>query len=515
MPRTPRKGVSASPKSSNDPTQGNRLIVDATTLTLAQAAQALNAREISAQELTRAYLERIEALNPALNAFITLDAERAMEAAAAADTRLGQASATPLTGIPLAIKDLFCTQNLRTTCGSAMLANFLPPYESTVTARLKAAGAVVLGKTNMDEFAMGSSNETSFFGPVRNPWAYDRTPGGSSGGSATAMAAGLCAGALGTDTGGSIRQPAAMTGITGLKPTYGRVSRFGMIAFASSLDQAGPMTRTVEDAALLLQEMAGFDPKDATSINEPVPDYHAALGRDLKGLRIGMPAEYFGEGLGQESRTAIEAAMEVYRSLGAHIHPISLPMTRHAIPTYYIIAPAEASSNLARYDGIRFGHRCADPKDLKDLYCRTRAEGFGAEVKRRIMLGTYVLSSGYYDAYYRKAQQVRRLIAEDFSRAFREHDLGVILTPTAPETAFKLGEKNADPVSMYLSDIYTINVNLAGLPGISLPCGFDAKGLPIGFQLIGRPLDEATILATGHAYQLATQWHKARPEGKS
>ncbi len=487
--------------------------MDVTTLTLAQTAQALAAGEISSKELTQAYLARIEANNPTLNAFITIDAQGALQAAEAADKRLAQKSATPLTGIPLAIKDLFCTHNLRTTCGSAMLASFLPPYESTVTQRLKTAGAVILGKTNMDEFAMGSSNETSHFGPVRNPWDTQRIPGGSSGGSAAAMAAALCAGAIGTDTGGSIRQPAALTGITGLKPTYGRVSRYGMIAFASSLDQAGPMTRTALDSALLLQIMAGHDPLDSTSIDAPVPDYQAALHAfTLQGVRIGIPEEYFGAGLDPELRAATETALDTYRELGAEIIPISLPMTLHAIPTYYIIAPAEASSNLARYDGIRFGYRCANPKDLKDLYCRTRAEGFGSEVKRRIMLGTYVLSSGYYDAYYRKAQQLRRLIAEDFAQAFKNHHLNVILTPTTPESAFKLGEKNADPVSMYLSDIYTINVNLAGLPALSLPCGFNARKLPIGFQLIGRPLDEATILATAHAYQQATAWHTILPE---
>ncbi|MBF0294494.1 MAG: Asp-tRNA(Asn)/Glu-tRNA(Gln) amidotransferase subunit GatA [Magnetococcales bacterium] len=481
--------------------------------TLAAASRALAAGTVSSLELTRACLQRIARLNPEINAFITIDEEGALQAAREADARIARKEHTPLTGIPLAIKDIFCTQGLRTTCASAMLANFIPPYESTVTGRLRTAGAVLLGKTNMDEFAMGSSNETSHFGPVRNPWDLDRTPGGSSGGSAAAMAAGMCLGALGTDTGGSIRQPAALTGITGLKPTYGRVSRFGMIAFASSLDQAGPMTRTVEDAALLLQVMAGHDPLDATSIDAPVPDYAAALPCDLRDVRIGIPEEYFGNGLNHEIRAAIEAVQEVYRELGATLVPISLPMTGHAIPTYYIIAPAEASSNLARYDGIRFGHRADQPKDLRDLYCRTRAEGFGPEVKRRIMLGTYVLSSGYYDAYYRKAQQVRRLIAEDFSTAFAKHRLTAILTPTSPETAFLLGEKNQDPVSMYLSDIDTINVNLAGLPAISLPCGLDARGLPIGFQLIGRPLDEPAILATGHAFQQATRWHAHTPPG--
>ncbi|MBF0462186.1 MAG: Asp-tRNA(Asn)/Glu-tRNA(Gln) amidotransferase subunit GatA [Magnetococcales bacterium] len=484
-------------------------------LSLAQAADLLRKRSLSAVELTRFFLERIATDNAALNAYITVDEAGALQAAQAADDRLARGEATPLTGIPLAIKDLFCTQGLRTTCASRMLANFHPPYESTVTRRLKEAGAVVLGKTNMDEFAMGSSNETSFFGPARNPWGHDRIPGGSSGGSAAAVAAGLCLAALGTDTGGSIRQPAAMTGITGLKPTYGRVSRFGMIAFASSLDQAGPMTRSVEDAALLLQTMAGHDPLDSTSIDAPVPAYWDDLttgvpaAERVKNMRIGIPAEYFADGLAAPVRQAVEQAIATFQDLGAHCQPVSLPCTAYAIPTYYVIAPAEASSNLARYDGVRFGHRCADPLDLRDMYARTRSEGFGAEVKRRIMLGTYVLSSGYYDAYYRKAQKVRRLIADDFRAAFAQVDL--LLTPTAPETAFRIGEKNDDPVRMYLSDIFTINVNLAGLPGLSLPCGFDEHPLPIGLQLIGRPLQEATLLAAGHAFQQATDWHQRRP----
>lgn len=488
--------------------------MDASIPTLVQAVEALQQRQISSEELTGACLQRIADLNPTVNAFITVDAEGAMQAARQADQvrAAGGGGIPPLTGVPLAIKDLFCTAGLRTTCASRMLEQFVPPYESTVTARLREAGAVILGKTNMDEFAMGSSNETSCFGPVRNPWDLARTPGGSSGGSAAAVAARMCVAAIGTDTGGSIRQPAALTGTVGLKPTYGRVSRFGMIAFASSLDQAGPMTRDIRDAAWLLQVMAGHDPKDSTAINQPVPDYVGALDRSIQGWRIGLPAEYVqSNGLHPDVRAALEAAMAVYRELGAEIVPISLPYTQHAIPTYYIIAPAEASSNLARYDGIRFGHRCAHPKDLKDLYARTRAEGFGAEVKRRIMLGTYVLSSGYYDAYYRKAQRVRRLIAEDFARAFQEERLSVILTPTAPESAFLLGAKNQDPVSMYLSDIFTINVNLAGLPALSLPCGRDAHGLPIGMQLIGRPLDESAILTAGHVYQQATDWHLAVP----
>ncbi|MBF0178211.1 MAG: Asp-tRNA(Asn)/Glu-tRNA(Gln) amidotransferase subunit GatA [Magnetococcales bacterium] len=475
-------------------------------LTLTEAAARLKRREISAVELTQICLDRIAALNPALNAFVTLDAPGALAAAAQANRRLqADDCVTPLTGIPLAIKDLFCTQGLRTTCCSRILRNFVPPYSATVIDRLQAAGAIILGKTNMDEFAMGSSNETSCFGPCRNPWNQERAPGGSSGGSAAAVAGGLCIAALGTDTGGSIRQPASLTGITGLKPTYGRVSRYGMIAYASSLDQAGPMTQTVADAAALLQVMAGHDPLDATSIDQPVPNYADALSRDIRSLRIGIPREYFGAGLNPQVQNAIAVAQEVLQCAGATLVDISLPHTEHAIPTYYIIAPAEASSNLARYDGVKFGHRCTNPADLPDMYRRTRAEGFGAEVKRRIMLGTYVLSSGYYDAYYRKAQKVRRLIAEDFRTAFRQVDC--ILTPTAPETAFKLGERTDDPVRMYLSDIFTINVNLAGLPGLSIPCGFDDSSLPIGMQLIGPPLGEEVVFQVGHAYQQVTDWH--------
>ncbi len=483
--------------------------MDLSQISLEQAANLLRQRSLSAVELTRFFLERIAIANPTLNAFITVDEEGALAAARRADERLARGEATPLTGIPLAVKDLFCTKGLRTTCASRMLQAFCPPYESTVTRRLKEAGAVVLGKTNMDEFAMGSSNETSFFGPVRNPWDTTRTPGGSSGGSAAAVAAGLCLAAIGTDTGGSIRQPAAMTGITGLKPTYGRVSRYGMIAFASSLDQAGPMTHSIADAALLLHAMAGHDPLDSTSIDSPVPDYRDELTANLKPLRIGIPAEYFAEGLSDSVRKAVEQAIVTFQELGATCLPLSLPCTPYAIPTYYVIAPAEASSNLARYDGVRFGHRCDNPQDLRDMYARSRSEGFGAEVKRRIMLGTYVLSSGYYDAYYRKAQKVRRLIADDFQAAFTQVDL--LLTPTAPETAFRIGEKDQDPVRMYLSDIFTINVNLAGLPGLSLPCGFDEHNLPIGLQLIGRPLQEGTLLAAGHAFQQATDWHLRRP----
>jgi aspartyl-tRNA(Asn)/glutamyl-tRNA(Gln) amidotransferase subunit A len=482
---------------------------DPTILTVSRLADLLKKRQISSEDLVHAFLERIEALNPEINAYITIDRAGAIKASQEADDRLDAKQGEMLTGIPIAVKDLFCTKGIRTTCASKILNNFIPPYESTVTSRLKAAGAVILGKTNMDEFAMGSSNETSHFGVVKNPWDQSRIPGGSSGGSAAAMSASLGSAAIGTDTGGSIRQPAALTGITGLKPTYGRVSRFGMIAFASSLDQAGPMTRNAEDAAMLLQTMAGHDPKDATSINAPVPDYMAALNAGVKGLKIGIPEEYFSHGLNDSVAAAVEQAKKQFQDLGAELVPVSLPTTKQAIPTYYILAPAEASSNLARYDGIRFGYRCENPKNLQDLFFRTRAEGFGSEVKRRIMLGTYVLSSGYYDAYYLKAQKVRRLIADDFKAAFKKADL--LLAPTTPSTAFKLGEKTGDPVQMYLSDIFTINVNLAGLPAISIPCGFDNSNLPIGLQLIGRPLDESAILSAAHSYQQATDWHTKIP----
>ena len=481
---------------------------------LKEAIQLLHSRSISSLELTNFYLDRIDKENQQnpgaeLNAFITVDREGALAAARRADQRIAKHLIEPLTGIPLAIKDLFCTQGLTTTCASKMLQTFKPPYESSVTQSLKGSGAVILGKTNMDEFAMGSSNETSYFGLVRNPHDRSRIPGGSSGGSAAAMAAGLCPAAIGTDTGGSIRQPAALTGITGLKPTYGRVSRYGMIAFASSLDQAGPMTRSVEDAAILLQAIAGYDAFDSTCVDAPVPDYVADIKRGAKGLRIGIPGEYLADGLADSVRQAVEGAMRTFSEMGAELLPVSLPRTSYAIPTYYVIASAEASSNLARYDGVRFGHRCADPQDLRDLYERTRSEGFGAEVKRRIMLGTYVLSSGYYDAYYRKAQRVRSCIAADFNTAFETVDL--LLTPTVPDTAFAIGERVDDPIQMYLSDIFTINVNLAGLPAISIPCGYDQNNLPIGLQLIGRPLQESTILAAGHAFQQATDWHLRNP----
>ncbi|HEY8554709.1 MAG TPA: Asp-tRNA(Asn)/Glu-tRNA(Gln) amidotransferase subunit GatA [Burkholderiales bacterium] len=479
-------------------------------LTVAELARALAERKISSVELTKAFLERIERYRD-LNAFITVDPERSLAQARAADERLAKGEGQPLTGIPVAQKDIFCADGWLTTCGSRMLANFVAPYDATVIARFNAAGAVILGKTNMDEFAMGSSNETSYFGPVKNPWDLERVPGGSSGGSAAAVAARLAPAATGTDTGGSIRQPAALTNLTGLKPSYGRVSRYGMIAFASSLDQGGPMTRTAEDAALLLNVMAGFDPRDSTSLDRPVPDYTATLNDDIRGLRIGLPREYFGEGLNTEVARAIEAAIAELRKLGAETVEVELPNSKLAVPCYYVLAPAEASSNLSRYDGVRYGYRAQEYEDLVDMYCRTRAEGFGAEVKRRIMIGTYALSAGYYDAYYLKAQKLRRLIADDFARAFERCD--VILGPTSPTTAFKLGAKTDDPVEMYLSDIYTISVNLAGLPGMSVPAGFDAQGLPIGMQLIGRYFDEARLLNVAHRYQQVTDWHRRAPRG--
>ncbi|MEY6432274.1 Asp-tRNA(Asn)/Glu-tRNA(Gln) amidotransferase subunit GatA [Thioalkalicoccus limnaeus] len=478
--------------------------------TLIELADDLRARRYSSEELTRHYLARIERLDASLNCFVTVAADQALDAARRADQRLAAGDAGPLTGIPIAHKDILCTDGLKTSCGSRMLDNFVAPYDATVVERLAQAGAVVLGKTNMDEFAMGSSNETSFYGPVRNPWATDRVPGGSSGGSAAAVAARLCAAATGTDTGGSIRQPAAFCGITGLKPTYGRVSRWGLIAFASSLDQAGPMARTAADAAALLTAMSGFDPRDSTSAEVPVPDYGADLDADLTGVRIGLPDEYFGAGLDAGVAAAVETALDEYRRLGATLHRISLPNSPLSVPVYYVVAPAECSSNLARYDGVRFGHRCADPRDLVDLYERSRAEGFGAEVKRRIMIGTYVLSAGYYDAYYLKAQQIRRLIADDFRRAFEQVD--VIAGPTTPSPAFPLGAKLDDPVAMYLNDIYTIAANLAGLPALSIPIA-PANGLPVGLQLIGHHFDEARLLNLAHRLQRETDWHLATPAG--
>ena len=476
--------------------------------TLKQLSDGLASGEYSSTELTQSYLDAIKSQNGDLNAYITVTEELALAQAKAADEQRAAGNAGPLTGIPIANKDIFCTQGIRTSCGSKMLDNFVAPYESTVTERLAQAGTVMLGKTNLDEFAMGSSTESSFYGPTRNPWNTETIPGGSSGGSAVAVAAGLAAAATGTDTGGSIRQPAALCGITGLKPTYGRVSRWGMIAYGSSLDCGGPMTRTAEDAALMLNAFAGFDPKDATSMDRPVDDYTARLNDPLKGLRIGLPKEYFGDGLDDGIRAAVNDAVKTLESLGAVVKEISLPRTELSIPAYYIIAPAEASTNLSRYDGVRYGHRCDNPADLQDMYMRTRAEGFGTEVKRRIMIGTYALSAGYYDAYYRKAQQLRRLIKDDFQTAFDEVD--VILGPTTPSPAWKIGEKANDPVAMYLEDIYTLSVNLAGLPGISLPCG-QVNGLPVGMQVIGNYFDESLLLNIGHQFQQNTDWHTKTP----
>ncbi len=480
------------------------------TQTLTTLRQGLQRGDFSARELTEALLARIERLNPTLNAFITITAELALQQADEADRRRKQGTGGRLNGLPIVHKDIFCTNGVLTSCGSRMLANFIAPYDATAVARLQEAGCVMLGKTNMDEFAMGSSNETSFYGPVKNPWNLNCVPGGSSGGSAAAVAARLVPAATGTDTGGSIRQPAALCGITGLKPTYGRVSRWGMIAFASSLDQGGVMARTAEDVALLLREMAGFDPKDSTSVEEPVPDYLAGLAAPLTGIKIGLPKEYFGEGLDRAVASVIEAALAEYQRLGAQLVDICLPNSALAVPAYYVIAPAECSSNLARFDGVRYGYRCEAPKDLHDLYTRSRGEGFGPEVQRRILIGTYVLSAGYYDAYYRRAQQIRRLIREDFVRAFEQVD--VIMGPTAPTVAFPMGAKVDDPVTMYLSDIYTIAVNLAGLPALSMPAGL-AGGLPVGLQLIGKDFAEDRLLNIAHQFQQVTDWHQQCPLG--
>ena len=470
----------------------------------------LRRREISSTELTRHCLDRINEHRD-LNAFITIDESGAMATATAADKRLGQGEQGLLTGIPIAHKDIFCTKGMLTTCGSKMLETFVSPYDATVVDRLAREGAVLVGKTNMDEFAMGSSNETSFFGVVKNPWDPKRVPGGSSGGSAAAVAAGLVPGATGTDTGGSIRQPAAFCGLTGLKPSYGRVSRYGMIAFASSLDQGGPITRSAEDAALMLRCMAGFDPRDSTSIDEPAPELASMLSIDLKGLRIGLPKEFFDDSVQGDVLEKVREAVAVFERLGATLVDVSLPNSAAGIPCYYVIAPAEASSNLSRFDGVRFGHRSQDAAELLDLYENSRAEGFGEEVKRRILIGTYALSAGYYDAYYLKAQKIRRVIAQDFAAAFEQCD--IIVGPTSPTTAFPIGEKTQDPVAMYLNDIFTNTVNLAGLPGLSIPCGFDANGLPVGMQLIGRFMDEAALLGFAHQFQLETAWHQSVPTG--
>src|SRR6202167_3427151 len=465
------------------------------TLSIGELGRTLNSGQISSVELTRHFLARIERLNPALNALITLTGEQALAAAAAADGRIAAGEQGPLLGIPLIHKDIFCTDGVRTSCGSRMLDNFVAPYDATVVTRLKAAGAVMLGKSNMDEFAMGSSNETSYYGPVRNPWDTTKVPGGSSGGSAAASAARLAAYSTGTDTGGSIRQPAALTGVTGVKPTYGRVSRYGMIAFASSLDQAGVFAQSAADAAIVLQAMAGFDPRDSTSIDVPVPDYPALLDAPLKGLRIGLLREFF-DGLEPRNAKLIRDALAVFTALGAATVEVSLPHLPQSVPTYYVVAPAECSSNLSRFDGVRYGYRCASPKDLTDLYERSRGEGFGAEVKRRIMTGTYVLSAGYFDAYYLKAQRVRRLITDEFRAAFQKVDL--VLGPTTPTPAFAIGAKIDDPVTMYLNDIYTIGANLAGLPGLSVPCGL-VDGLPMGLQLIGPHFSESRLLGAARS----------------
>ncbi|MGA3158589.1 MAG: Asp-tRNA(Asn)/Glu-tRNA(Gln) amidotransferase subunit GatA [Steroidobacteraceae bacterium] len=478
--------------------------------TLSQMAEGLKAGRYSASELTRSLLARISAAQPHLNAFISIETEPALAAAAAADALRAAGKAGPLTGLPIAHKDIFCAAGSRTTCGSRMLANFVSPYDATVVAKLKQAGVVVLGKTNMDEFAMGSSNETSYFGPVHNPWNPKLVPGGSSGGSAAAVAARLVPAATATDTGGSIRQPAALCGVTGLKPTYGRVSRYGIVAFASSLDQAGVIAAGAADAALLLGAMAGFDPHDSTSVDMPVPDYVAGLERPIKGLKIGLLKEFFGNGLDPAIEVLLRTAIAQLTAAGIEFREVSLPNLPLSVPTYYVVAPAECSSNLARYDGVRFGYRCENPRDLKDLYERSRGEGFGAEVKRRIITGTYVLSAGYFDAFYIKAQKVRQLIARDFARAFGEVDL--LLGPTTPTPAFELGAKTSDPVKMYLNDIYTIGANLAGLPAISIPCGFSEQ-LPVGLQLIGPHFSEERLLNVAHRYQLETDWHTQVPEG--
>ncbi|QPL44775.1 Asp-tRNA(Asn)/Glu-tRNA(Gln) amidotransferase subunit GatA [Halomonas sp. A40-4] len=476
--------------------------------TLTQLANALGSGELSSRELTEHYLQRIQHSGATLNSFITVTADQALAQADAADQARANGNAGWLAGLPLALKDIFCTQGVKTSCGSRMLDNFTAPYDATVVEKLKAAGTVSLGKTNMDEFAMGSSNENSYYGPVNNPWDLSAVPGGSSGGSAAAVAAGLTPAALGTDTGGSIRQPAAFCGITGLKPTYGRVSRYGMIAYASSLDQAGPMARSAEDCAHLLNVMAGHDVRDSTSVARGVPDYAETLNASLSGLKIGLPQEYFGEGLDPDVEKAVREAVRVYESLGATVRDVSLPHTHYAIPAYYVIAPAEASSNLSRFDGVRFGHRCDNPSDLIDLYKRSRAEGFGDEVQRRILIGTHTLSEGFFDAYYTKAQKVRRLIRQDFLDAFE--DVDVLMGPASPTPAFDLGAKK-DPVSMYLQDIYTIAVNLAGIPGISVPAGFVGRR-PVGLQILGTHFAEAQLLNVAHQFQQTTDWHLQRPD---
>lgn len=478
--------------------------------TLAELAQGLKSGDFSSVELTQSYLNRIKAEDEKYNSFITVTEEQALAQAKAADEAIAAGTAGAFTGLPFAHKDIFCTQGVRTSCASKMLDNFISPYNATVVEKFNAAGAVMLGKTNMDEFAMGSSNESSFYGAAKNPWNTDCVPGGSSGGSAAAVAAQLTPAATGTDTGGSIRQPAALCGITGLKPTYGRVSRFGMIAFASSLDQGGPMTKTAEDAAMMLNVMAGFDKHDSTSVDREVPDYTADLNKPLDGLKIGLPKEFFMDDLDADIAERTQAAIKEFEKLGATVKEVSLPNTALSIPAYYIIAPAEASSNLSRFDGVRYGYRCENPVDLEDLYKRSRGEGFGPEVKRRIMIGAYALSEGFYDAYYNKAQQIRRLIRDDFAKVLSEVD--VIMGPTTPHPAFKIGEKTSDPVAMYMEDIFTISLNLAGLPGMSVPCG-TVNGLPTGLQIIGDYFAEQKLLNVAHQFQLATDWHTQSPQG--
>ncbi len=479
-------------------------------LTIAQMIRALRQKSFSSVELTEHFLGRIERLDSQYNSFISVTAEQALQQARQADDRLAAGNAPALCGIPLAHKDIFCTSGIRTSCGSKMLDNFVPPYDATIVENYRRDGVVVLGKTNMDEFAMGSSNETSYYGPVKNPWALNCVPGGSSGGSAASVAARITPAATASDTGGSIRQPASLCGITGIKPTYGRVSRWGMIAFASSLDQAGLMTRTAEDAAVLLNTMASFDSKDATCVDEPVPDYTATLNQSIKGLKIGIPQEYFGEGLSDGTARAVEEAIKTYEKLGATVHSISLPHSHIAVPAYYVIAPAECSANLSRFDGVRYGYRCENPQNLDDLYKRSRSEGFGDEVKRRIMVGCYALSAGFYDAYYAKAQKARRLIQQDFVEAFKQVD--VIMGPTSPSPAFEFGAKGKDPVAMYLEDIYTIATNLAGLPGMSIPCGL-ADNKPVGLQIIGNYFAEGQMLNVAHQFQQNTQFHDLAPAG--
>lgn len=478
--------------------------------TVAELSLAMASGTISSVELTQSYLSRIHEVNDSLNAFITVCDDSALEQARAADQLRANGNSSPLLGIPLAHKDIFCTSGVRTTCGSKMLHNFISPYDATVVEKFNQAGVVTLGKTNMDEFAMGSSNETSYFGPVKNPWDLEKVPGGSSGGSAAAVAADLCAMATGTDTGGSIRQPAAFCGVTGFKPSYGRVSRWGMIAFASSLDQAGPICKSAEDAALMMNAMAGVDMKDSTSADRDVEDYTAGLQASVKGLRIGIPKQHFAEGLSPDVEVSIREALREYEAAGAILKEVDLPNNHLSVPAYYVVAPAEASANLSRFDGVRYGHRCEQPVDLEDMYKRSRSEGFGDEVKRRILVGTYALSAGFYDAYYRKAQKIRRLIKNDFDEAFKEVD--VIAGPTSPHTAFKLGAKT-DPVTMYLEDIYTIAVNLAGLPGISIPAGF-ANNMPIGLHIVGPEFAESKVLNVAHQFQTLTDWHKAKPAAK-